>query len=262
MHGIARDDNHQRRRQHDRREHVECKPLQHRSLPIRRIKFEVFGDLAFPAVPVQQQSFLVEVELLARFGGEFEIRALDDRVNRTGFLAETAIDALHHVDVVARRTSAAVFARFRFDGDRLRGTNGLAKLAGNAALFAVGIAAQRVLAAKPRTERAFLKGIVERGLPLEEIARGQSEGLDELPEENLSCGSVECRHVGLTDDGGRRGPSPPSPPPTIATSAGTLSSRAASTDRSDSAAPWPLPSRTGKRRKILWRGTRRFLEQP
>ena len=36
-----------------------------------------------------------------------------------GLLAETAIDALGHVDVIARRLAAAVLALVRFDGDRL-----------------------------------------------------------------------------------------------------------------------------------------------
>src|ERR1043166_5528537 len=53
---------------------------------IRRVQFEVERDLAFPAVAVRQQPVLVVIELLARLGGELEVRALDDRIDRTGFL--------------------------------------------------------------------------------------------------------------------------------------------------------------------------------
>ncbi len=61
------------------------------------------------------------VELFARLGGELEVRPLDDRIDRAGFLAEAAIDALHHIDVVTHRAARAVVAaRPGLDGDGLR----------------------------------------------------------------------------------------------------------------------------------------------
>src|SRR4051812_34773759 len=78
--------------------------------PIRRIERDVFGDLALPAVAVRKQAFLVEVELLARLGGELEVRAFDDGVHRAGLLAKAAIDAFDHIDVVARGAAVAVGA--------------------------------------------------------------------------------------------------------------------------------------------------------
>ena len=108
---------------------------------------------ALPAVAIRQQPLLVVEKLLARLGGEFEIRPLDDGVDRAGLLAEAAIDAFGHVDVVARGAAAAVVARLGLDGDGLRRADRLAQLAGDAALLAVGIAAQRMLAAEARAER-------------------------------------------------------------------------------------------------------------
>src|SRR4051794_11545454 len=70
--------------------------------PIRRIERDVLGDLALPAVAVRKQALLVEVELLARLGGELEVRAFDDGVHRAGLLAKAAVDAFDHIDVVAR----------------------------------------------------------------------------------------------------------------------------------------------------------------
>src|SRR5205814_8309025 len=100
--------------------------------PIRRIERDVLGDLAFPAVAVREQALLVVIELLARLGGELEVRPLDDRIDRAGFLAQPAIDALHHVDVVARGAPRAIVAaRAGLDGDRLRRTDRLAQLAGD-----------------------------------------------------------------------------------------------------------------------------------
>src|SRR5258708_37413273 len=106
---------------------------------IRRVEGEILGDLALPAVAVREQALLVVVELLARLGGEFEIGALDDGVDRAGLLAQAAIDALHHVDVVARRAARSVVAaRAGLDRDRLGRADRLAELAGDAAFLAVG----------------------------------------------------------------------------------------------------------------------------
>ena len=69
---------------------------------------EVLGDLALPAVAVREQAFLVVVKLLARLRREFEIRPLDDGIDRAGFLAQPAIDAFDHVDIVARGAAGAV----------------------------------------------------------------------------------------------------------------------------------------------------------
>src|SRR5262249_56222922 len=76
--------------------------------PVGRVGHDVGGELGLPAVAVRQQLLLVVEELLAGLGGELEVRSLDDRVDRAGLLAEAAIDALGHVDVVARRGPAAV----------------------------------------------------------------------------------------------------------------------------------------------------------
>src|SRR5262245_23344013 len=119
--------------------------------PVGRVGHDVGGELGLPAVAVRQQLLLVVEELLAGFSGELEVRPLDDGVDGAGLLAEAAIDALGHVDVVARRAAATVRARLGFDGDGLGRADRLAQFAGDAALLAVGIAAERVLAAKART---------------------------------------------------------------------------------------------------------------
>src|SRR5581483_12197498 len=106
---------------------------------------------ALPAVAVGEKSRLVIIKFLPRLGREFEIRTLDDRIDRTGLLAQPAIDAFHHVDVVTNRAPRPIIAPgTRLDRDRLRRANRLAQLAGNAALLTIRITAQRVLAAKTR----------------------------------------------------------------------------------------------------------------
>src|SRR5579885_1672457 len=162
---------------------------------IGRVGGEIGGDLHLPAIAVRQQTVLVVEQLLAALGREFEVRSLDDGVDRARLLAEAAIDALHHIDVVAGRAPAAVGAGLRLDGDGERGADRLAELAGDAALLAVGIAPKGVLAAEARAERALLVGIVERHLLLEHVLEGEPQPLEELREEQRSRGAVENRHL-------------------------------------------------------------------
>src|ERR1700722_10070330 len=160
--------------------------------PVRRIERDVLRDLALPAVAVRKQALLVVVELLAGLGGELEIRPFDDGIDRAGLLTQPAIDALHHVDVVAGGAPGAVVAaRARLDGDRLGRADRLAQLAGDAALLAVRITAQRVLAAEAGRDRPLLEGIVQGRLRLEEVAHRQRDGADELRQENRLRGLIE-----------------------------------------------------------------------
>src|SRR3982750_580332 len=129
--------------------------------PVRRVEFDRFRKLALPAVAIGEQFRLVKIEFLAGLGREFEIRSLDDGIDRTGFLAQAAIDAFHHVDVVAHGAAGAVVpTRTGLDSDRLRRADRLAQLAGDAALLAVRIAAQRMLAAEARRDRPLLERVV------------------------------------------------------------------------------------------------------
>src|SRR3546814_4969319 len=112
---------------------------------------------------------LVVDQLLGRFSRKFEIRALDDRIHRAGFLAETTIDALRHVDVVARCSAAAVCPRFSLDRNRLGRTNRLTQFARNATFFPLGIAAQHMFTPKTWADRVLLLGIVDRRFWLDEI---------------------------------------------------------------------------------------------
>src|SRR5262249_52963485 len=153
---------------------------------------------------------------------------LDDGVDRARLLAETAVDALHHVDVVACGAARAVVpARSRLDGDGLRRADRLAELAGDAAFLAVRIAAQRMLAAEPRRDRAFLERVVQRRLRLEEIAHAEEERRDELGEEYRACGLIQSHRVILSAPGRPAAARRPRSPPWPTTAAGTPSSRAA-----------------------------------
>src|SRR5687768_14350113 len=110
--------------------------LRPRGLAVRRVGGKVGRDLALPPIAVREQFLLVVVQLGARLRRELEIGALDDGIDRAGLLAHAAVDALDHVDVVARGAPRAVRARLGFDDDRLRRADRLAQLARDAAFLA------------------------------------------------------------------------------------------------------------------------------
>ena len=112
------------------------------------------------------------------------IDGLDDRVDRAALFAEAAEDALEQVDVVARGATLAVArARCRVDGDRQRRAHRLAQLAGDAALFAVGVATQRMQAAEAVRLGDVLHRVAHRVLGLEHVAHGQAHALEQLDEQ-------------------------------------------------------------------------------
>ena len=147
---------------------------------MRRVTGKLSAQRARTAKPKAGRRVLVIGD-----GGNLYLQCtLDDRVDRASFLAEATINALDHVDVVAGGPARAVIApRSRFDGDGLRGADRLTELTGDAPFLAVGVSAQRVLAAKARRDRPLLKRVIQRRLWLEEIAHRQPEGLHELLED-------------------------------------------------------------------------------
>lgn len=90
-------------------------------------------------------TFIVE-KLLAGLGSILGVGRLDDGVDRAGFLAKSAVDALSHVDIVASCSPRAIGALLGLDCDSLCRTNSLAQLAGNAPFLARGVPAKSVLA--------------------------------------------------------------------------------------------------------------------
>src|SRR5690606_18339025 len=176
--------------------------------------------------------------------------------DRAGLLAEAAIDALGHVDVIARGAARAVLARLGVDGDRLRRADRLAQLAGDAAFLAVRIAAQRMLAPEARRQRPLLVRVVDRRLGGEEVLQPDLEAEEHVPQQEiLGCA---CEIVGhqLTPPPSaprrrqalRSATGSPRSPPSPATGAGTPSSRSASAGHSGSAARSPSPWRTSRTR--------------
>jgi len=94
-------------------------------------------------------------------------------VYRAGLFTKAAENTLGEVNIVACRTAGAIFALVRLNGDRHRRANGFAQFTGNATLFAIRVATQRVQATKTvRLWRPFFR-ILNRNFLGKEIASGQ-----------------------------------------------------------------------------------------
>src|SRR5712692_10579314 len=147
------------------------------------VRGAVAGDLLLVAVAHREQHFLGVVEVAALLAVVLEDARLDDRVHRAGLLAQAAEDALGEVDVVARGAARAVGALLGLDRDRERGAHGLAQLAGDAALLAVRVAAQRMQSPEARAHRRLLLGELHRDLAPEEMAPGERHALHQLDQQ-------------------------------------------------------------------------------
>jgi hypothetical protein len=99
---------------------------------------------------------------------------LHDSINGASLLAEAAVDALCHVNVVTGRAAGSVETGLGLDSDSLSGADGLAQLAGNAALLAVGVPPQRVLSTETGREGTLLEGVHDG-------VRGAEELLEDDP---------------------------------------------------------------------------------
>ena len=97
----------------------------------------------------------------------FKVRAFNNSVNWASFLAESAEDALGHVDVVLGRATRAIRPWLRLNRDGESGARGLAQLASNASLFTGWVPAQSVLASEHGGERTLLPRVMEHMIGLE-----------------------------------------------------------------------------------------------
>lgn len=84
---------------------------------------------------------------------------LNNSVNGAALLAETAVDALCHIDIIARGPPAAIHTLLGFDCDGLRWANGFAELACNAALLACWVPSQGVLATEAGGDGTLFEGV-------------------------------------------------------------------------------------------------------
>jgi len=133
-------------------------------------------NFGLPLVSVCQQLLLVVQQLLSRLRRILCVGSwsslvtsssyawcvkltLYDGVDRAALLAQTAVDALCHVDVVSCCPPAAVHTLLSLDCDGLRRADGFTELAGDATLLSCWVPSQSVLASEAGRNGAFLEGV-------------------------------------------------------------------------------------------------------
>jgi hypothetical protein len=110
------------------------------------------------------QRWVLAIVNLTAFASAVSKRTLHNGINGAALLAQSAVDALCHVDVVTCGPPAAVHALLSLDRDSLRRADGLAELAGNATLFSCRVSSESVFTSEAGRDRALLEG-VEDGVP-------------------------------------------------------------------------------------------------
>src|SRR5436190_11637206 len=170
-------------------------------LSVRRVRRAVPGDLFFVAVAYREQHRLGVVQVAAILAVVLDDPRLDDRVDRAGFLAEAAENALDEVDVVARRAPRSILALLRLDVDGKGRADRLAQLARNAALLAVRVAAQRMQPAEARAHRRLLLRELHRDLAREQVLAGQGHAAEQFQQQERAEEFDHAVHRGLTSTG-------------------------------------------------------------
>ena len=102
--------------------------------------------MGLPFVTVFDQLLLIVEQLFVEERRVLVVGALDDGINRAGLLAETAEDALGHVDIVFGGATRAIRTWLRLNDDSECRASSLAQLASDATLFARRVTTQGMLA--------------------------------------------------------------------------------------------------------------------
>lgn len=168
-------------------------------LSVGRVGSGSSRDLRLPLVTVGKELLLVVQELFSGLGGIFGVgswfdqsaslhrhvtrreRTLNNGIHRAALLAVTAVDTLGHVDIISGGATAPVFTLLGLDGDGLGGADSFTQLAGNAALFAGGIAAQGVLSTEAGGDGAFFEGVVDGVAGTSALAAAPSRRTNQKP---------------------------------------------------------------------------------
>lgn len=77
------------------------------------------SELRLPLITIRQQLLLVVQKLLPGLRSVFRIRRLNNSIDWTALLAETAVDALGHINIVSSRPPASISSLLGFDCDSL-----------------------------------------------------------------------------------------------------------------------------------------------
>ena len=129
-----------------------------------RFDFLNSGELWLPLVSIVDQLLLVVEEFLVEERRILKVRSFHNCIDGAGLLAETAENALGHVNVIFGGPSRSVRPWFTFDGDRKGWTRRFTQFASNAAFFAGWVSAQSMLSSEHRRQRPLLPRVMQNVL--------------------------------------------------------------------------------------------------
>ena len=98
---------------------------------ISDLTFDVSGQLWLPSVTVSQEFLLVVKQFLMGHGSVFEVGSFDNGVNGTSSLAESAINAFGHVNIILGGSSGSVGPGLALNSDGFCGACSGTELASN-----------------------------------------------------------------------------------------------------------------------------------
>jgi hypothetical protein len=112
--------------------------------PVFRIGGLVRGNHGFVFIAYRKQLVLGHDVLATLFHVVFMDPRFDNRIDRTGFLAKTAINALEKINVITRGSARAIFTHVRFNRYRKGWADRLAQFTGDTPFLAVRITPERM----------------------------------------------------------------------------------------------------------------------
>ena len=122
--------------------------------------FHYSCKLGLPLISVfKQLGFIVE-KFLVQKCRVFEVRSFNDSIDRAGLGAETAENALGHINIILSGSSRAVWSWLGLDDDGKGWAGGLAELAGDASLFTGWVSSEGMLASEHGGEDSLLPWVM------------------------------------------------------------------------------------------------------
>merc|ERR1712137_1421928 len=161
------------------------------ALSVGRIRTGGGRNFWLPLISVGQQLLLVVEQLLTCRGGVLSVGTLNNSIDGARLLAETAVDALGHIDIVASGPPAAVHTLLSLDSDSLRRADGFTELAGNAALLASRVPPQGVLTAEAGRNGTLLEGVENGVWRPEKLLQRHIHAAEHLHEQEVLAGPVQ-----------------------------------------------------------------------
>src|SRR5210317_142266 len=152
------------------------------ALPILRVCCFVGRDHRIVLLADCQQLVFGHDVLARRFHVVLMDTRLDDGINRTGFLTEATINTFKQIDVVARCATRTVVTDTGLDCDSQCRTYGLAKLTGDASLFAVRVTTQSMQPTEARRLWRLLFRVFQRNALSKPVALRDRQAFEQLPQ--------------------------------------------------------------------------------